>query len=258
MTLRVRQALVVAAGLLAAAIMGTLGLWQAQRSAQVGDQAIAARAAEAPVPLLDWIRTDGTVGDIYGKPVSVSGTYLAGQQLWVVSADGTARVLTALQIPDGRVVPVVRGVGAIQGGLPAPPSGTQTATGLFLPGEGDEPTPVSGDALASVRMPLLAQRWPQQVTPGFVTLDAAGAAAQGLAPAAVTLPHGEKSLQNGSYAIQWWIFGAFALILAARLAYGLGERERAAREAAALEAAGTVETAAQDPSGAGAGRREDD
>lgn len=223
--LRTRQALFVLLGLVVAGVMATLGLWQMQRSMASGDAGIAARAAEPPSALLDNVHDDGTFGDVYGKQVFVSGTYLPEQQLAVPATDGTVRVLTALLLPDGRVVPVVRGLAPATGVLPAPPSGTQKASGIFLPGEGEDEASGAGE-LTSIRMPLLAQKWPQQLTPGFVTLDAARAAAQGLAPAAVTLPHGERSLQNGSYAIQWWLFAAFALGMGLKLAHGLGERER--------------------------------
>ncbi len=245
-------------GVVAAVVMSMLGLWQAQRSSQVGDGAIAARASEAPVPLLEWIHPDGTVADIYGKPVTVTGTYLPAEQLLVRSEDGTVRVLTALQVSDGRVVPVVRGTLSASATPPPPPSGPRTETGLFLPGEADDARPVGAGELASVRTPLIAQHWPQQVTPGFVTLDAAGASAQGLGAAAVTLPHGDKSLQNGSYAIQWWIFAAFALLMSWRLAHGFAERDRLAEERDALEGAATVEPTPATARAAMPGAREDD
>ncbi|HOA88762.1 MAG TPA: SURF1 family protein [Propioniciclava tarda] len=235
----VRQALWVGVGLAVAGVMLLLGVWQMQRSMDSGAAAIAARAAEPPSPLLNHIHTDGTFDDIYGKPVTVTGEYLPGQQLLVVAKDGTLRVLTAFKVADGRVVPIVRGAVSSRDAVAAapPPAGVQTATGLFLPGEGDAEWSVASGELGSVRMPLLAQRWPQQVTPGFVTLDAAGAAAQGLAAASVTLPQGEKSLQNGSYALQWWLFAAFALVFGLKLAHSVGEADRRAAEAeAAAEA----------------------
>lgn len=246
MSVRTRQVLFVALGLVLAAIMGTLGMWQAQRSIESGDAGIAARASLPPVALLDHVHPDGTFDDIYGKPVTVTGTYLPGQQVLVPASDGSYRVLTALQVSDGRVVPVVRGVTSNRDAVPAAPGGVRTETGLFLPGEADESTPIGEGELASVRMPLLAQRWPQQLTPGFVTLDAAGAASQGLAAASVTLPHGEKSLQNGSYALQWWLFSAFALGMGVKLAHGVGEKERRRLEAVALsvsDGAGPAEDA---------------
>lgn len=245
--LRTRQLLFVGLGTVLAGVMLMLGLWQAQRSVESGDAGIAARASGSPVVLLDLVHQDGTFGDVYGRPVTVSGTYLQGQQLLIPDASGALRVLSALQVPDGRVVPVVRGTIGVSDALPPAPTGDQTVSGLFLPGEGDtQETPgtvlpggagVSPGAegrLASIRMPLLAQVWTQQLTPGFVTLTASESTAQGLGPATVVLPHGEKSLQNGSYALQWWLFAAFAFGMGIKLAHGLGERERQAVEDAAV------------------------
>ena len=87
-------------------------------------------------------------------------------------------------------------------------------------------------------MPLLAQQWPQQLIPGFVTLGAQDAAAQGLTQASVKLPGGEGSAQNGGYALQWWVFAAFALGMSIKLAHSLGVQDRR-REEGELAAPGT-------------------
>lgn len=237
---RLRQAAVVTAGVVVALVMMTLGLWQMQRSLTTGEQSILDRASQPPVPLLEHVRPDNTFDDIYGKQVTVTGRYVAGEQVLVVGEDGTIRVLAALQVADGRVVPVVRGVASARTAVPPEPAGERTETGLFLPGEGDVTTPAQAGELASVRMPLLAQLWPQRLTPGFVTLTADGSAVQGLGQAGVTLPKGEKSLQNGSYAIQWWIFAAVAVGIGVMAARSMGERARRAEDAAALASPGSV------------------
>lgn len=223
----------IALGLLLAALMGVLGMWQASRATQVGEAGIAARASAAPVPLLQFVNDDGTVGDVYGRPVTASGTYLANQQLLVPTDQTHARVLTALKLDDGRVVPVVRGVAPLNA-IPNAPAGIQQVTGIFLPGEAEAASPGGSSMIGSIRTPLIAQYWPQRVTPGFITVDAAASAAQGLAPAQVTLPSGDKSLQNGSYAIQWWVFAGFALVMAGVFARQIGVRERERREAALM------------------------
>lgn len=239
----------MAVGVVAALVMVVLGLWQMQVFVDKGNRTIEARAEQAPVPLLANIPLDGPIGDVYGKQVTVEGRYLPDQQLTIPDADARVRVLTAFQVADGRVLPVVRGTGAAAS-VTAPPPGVVTQTGLFLPGEGDADAAVGAGQIGSVRMPLLAQRWPQRLTPGFVTLAGPDAAAQGLAQAAVDLPEGEGSFQNGGYALQWWIFAAFAVAMSLKVAQGLGARERAAlEEAARLELATT--RGAGDPSAAG-------
>lgn len=231
MSTRLKQILLVTAGAVVAFVMVLLGLWQMQVFVDSGNRGIADRAAQPPVQLADNM-TDGEVtGDVYGKQVIASGTYRPGQEL-LLPTDGQFRVLTALELPDGRVLPVVRGLVADGGAVPEPPTGPQTETGLLLPGEGDVDGTPPG-TIASVRMPALAQVWPQQLAAGFITLTADESADQGLAVAPVALPEGEGAARNSGYALQWWVFAAFALGMSVRIAHGMGRRDRLDAEAAA-------------------------
>ncbi|MFT4296446.1 MAG: SURF1 family protein [Micropruina sp.] len=225
MPLRVKQALVILAGVLAAAVMTGLGLWQLQVFTDQGNASAQARAQQPVAPLLDFVAADGTVGDIYGKPVSVSGHYRPDQQERVLGEDGVVRVLSAFELADGRVLPVVRGT--IPSGAEAPPvpSGELDQTGIFLPSEaGADHTLPAGYQLGSVRLPQLAQLWPQPLMPGFITLDAAASGRQGLAPATVKLPEGEGSWRNSGYALQWWVFALFGLGASIKIAQSMGKR----------------------------------
>ncbi len=231
MSTRARQVLVVALGAVAAVVMVFLGLWQMQVFVDEGNRTVQARAEQSPVPLLEQVSAQ--LGDLYGKRVTVTGRYLPDQQLLVPTGDGV-RVLTAFRVSDGRVLPVVRGLSPDAAAVGPPPTGERTETGLFLPGEGDVSSDAAGaGGLGSIRMPLLAQQWPQQLVPGFVTLTADVSAAQGLSVAPVDLPEGEGSFQNGGYALQWWVFSAFALGMSIKIAHGMGARERRALEDAA-------------------------
>lgn len=233
MGIRAKQTILVAVGLVFAVLGGVLGLWQMQVFVDKGNRSIEARTELPPTPLFDHVRDDGTTDDIYGKPVTVKGFYLPTEQLIIPGEGNSVRVLTAFQTTAGRVVPIVRGL-ARRDDVPAPPAGVLQQTGLFLPGEGDAASSGRPGEIGSVRMPLLAQRWPQhQLVPGFVTLSESDAAAQGLAQAPVDLPEGKGSFQNGGYALQWWVFGAFALLMTIKWAQVLGRKERLAAEDAA-------------------------
>ena len=59
MPLRVKQALVLLAGVVAAVVMTWLGLWQLQVFTDQGNASAQARAQQAPVPLLDCVAADG-------------------------------------------------------------------------------------------------------------------------------------------------------------------------------------------------------
>ena len=72
-------------------------------------------------------------------------------------------------------------------------------------------------------MPALAQLWPQPLIDGYLVLSAPDAEAQGLEPVPLVLPEGQGRLRNGAYAVQWWIFAAFAVLMAAKIARDLGE-----------------------------------
>lgn len=217
MGVRARQWLIAVVGAVLTVAMLWLGLWQMRVFEDKENESAAARAGQPAVPLLDFVSADGTVGDIYGKPASVTGHYLPAQQARIRAEDGTVRVLTAFQVADGRVLPVVRGVlpaGATT--IPEPPAGELTQSGVFLPSEEGSGQNDTGTELGTVRLPVLAQFWPQQLLPGFITLPAAESAAQGLATAVVALPSGSGSIQNIGYALQWWVFAAFGAFMTVR------------------------------------------
>lgn len=239
MPTRLKQILVGAAGCAIAVTMLWLGVWQMRVYESKEHDSALERAALPPVALLENVATDGTVGDVYARQVSASGTFLPTQQQ--ILTDG--RVLTALELADGRVLPVVRG--KIPGGTapgqppdlttpsqtpdqtipePAegsypPPAGEQHLVGIFMPSE-----PRSEDPQGAVRLAALAQQWPQHLLPGFLTLNAEGAHAHGLQPATVDLGTGEGSWQNYGYALQWWVFAGFAVFMTIRFVRALGRQ----------------------------------
>lgn len=200
---------IVALGVTLALVMGWLGLWQAQVFVNTGKDAAAA-ITEGPVLTLDASVTGDAVGGLWGHTVAATGTYLPDQQVLVVDEDGTQRVVTALLLGDGRVVAVARGVGAVSS---KPPVGSVTQTGVFLPTESQTDHTVPTGAYGSVRLQALAQVWPQPVVSGYLTLDAAEASHQGLAAAPVVLPTLQGKERNAGYALQWWAFAAFALVM---------------------------------------------
>ena len=175
------------------------------------------------MPLAEFVGADGTVGDVYGKRVIVAGRYLPAQQ---ITDPGRRRDRPRPHRPRTRGRSGVAGRprgGAGRASVTPPPTGHAHADGAVPPRRGGrDDAGRRRTRLGSVRMPLLAQRWPQRLVPGFVTLSAEDAAAQGLAQASVTLPQGRGAFQNGGYALQWWIFAAFALGSRIKLAHSVG------------------------------------
>jgi len=237
-------ALIMAVGVAVASVCVWLGLWQAQVFESQGAQA---REAATLAPAVTLTTQSGSeLTGLWGRTVVVSGSYLPAQEVLVQGADGAVRVLTPLQIADGRVLAVVRGMSPSS---PAP-TGTVTQSGVFLPAEPGESRTVEPGRLASVRLQQLAQAWPQQVVDGFVTLREVDARAQGMAPAAVVLPRAAGEDRNAGYALQWWVFGAFALVMAGAVARSYDRRGFLLADA---DEAGLQPPAGEDPVSAVAG-----
>lgn len=211
---RVVPIAIVALGLVLALVMGWLGLWQAQVFVDTGNSAAAA-VTEGPVLPLDASVTGDAIGGLWGHTVSVTGKYLPSQQVQIVDEDGTRRVLTAFLLNDGRVVAIARGVGEATATVP---DGVLTQIGVFLPTQTQTDHAVPAGAYGSVRLQALAQVWPQQLVSGYLTLDGAESARQGLAPAPVVLPTLQGKERNAGYALQWWAFASFALVMSVVIA----------------------------------------
>jgi cytochrome oxidase assembly protein ShyY1 len=207
--------LIVAVGVVAALVMGWLGLWQAQVFVDQGKSAAASMSGGPPM-VLDASVTGDNVGYLWGHTVSVGGHYVPSQQVAVVDKDGSRRVVTAFQLADGRVVAIARGVGT---GSEVPPGGDLTQTGVFLPTEAQAAEgAVPSGAYGSVRLQALAQVWPQPLVSGYLTLDESEAKAQGLSAAPVVLPTLDGKVRNAGYALQWWAFAVFALVMSVLIA----------------------------------------
>jgi surfeit locus 1 family protein len=224
---RLRQAGIVLVGVALAAAMVVLGLWQLNVYQSQGSRTAAARVAAPPLDLRTVAPAGVAVTEGFGRTVTFSGRYDPSLQILVATPDDPAhfRVLSGLRQTDGSIVPVVRGVTSSPPADP-PPAGQQSQSGVLLPSEENAPVIVTpADQLDAVRLPELAQRWDGQLIGGFVTLSADSARAQGLVPAPLNLPAAKGRLRNAAYALQWWVFGAFAVAMAVRIARDAGLRD---------------------------------
>ena len=206
------------AGFALAAGMALMGIWQLRVYQNQGAEAAARRAAEPAVPLSAVAPVGGAVGDGYGRTVTFAGTYDPAHQK-LLTVDGVTdrfRVVTLLRTDDG--------AGSGRGTWCGHRDGVD-ATGR-PPGTGRPAAALRGAGTAGpgtdpVRVSQLAQTWPGPLVDGFVTLSAGEAERQGLEPAKVGLPEGRGRLRNGAYAMQWWLFAGFAVVMAVRIARDL-------------------------------------
>lgn len=229
MSTRTKQVLAVLAGVALAVVMMALGVWQMSSYEESTRDVSAERAAEAPTPLTEAVSPDGVVQDIYGKRVTLTGEYLPQYQV-TVGTSSPLRVLTAMELDDGRYLAVVRGaldVADADGAIPPAPSGEQQIEGIFLAPDlpATDATAV-GAQLGSARIQELAQDWPAPLIAGYVTLPEADSSAQGLGTASLVLPTYEGSPTHRGYALQWWVFAAGAIAFGAYTAAQFGREER--------------------------------
>ena len=236
---RLKQTLIVVVGTVLAGGMVVLGVWQLDVYRDSGQAASVRRATEPPRPLTQAAPAGAAVIDGYGRSVFFDGTYDPTLQVLVPVADspGRFRVLTGARQSDGSVVPVVRGL-VNTPSAPAPPAGVVRQSGVLLPSEDTVDSGLPAGQLGSVRIPALAQTWSGPLVGGFVTLSAAEARDQRLEPATVALPTSTGRLRNAAYAIQWWLFAAFALAMSIRVSRDVARAE-------ALETEITAESATE-------------
>ncbi|GII98639.1 SURF1-like protein [Sediminihabitans luteus] len=236
--------------LAAAAVCGWLGMWQIDRAHERGQlaekQAEAERLDQETAGLGTLLPPQqGFPGDLVGRKTWVEGTYEPDGQLLVVDRvlDGVAGylVLSPLRVSDDGtggaswadlsgppVVPVVRGwvpdTAALDDAALVPPSGTVRVTGYLQVGEATDQGGLPAGQTDAISTAALANQWGPPIYSGYVVLaesDPAQPDAAAGGPALLPRPTLSGSeglnLQNAFYAIEWFVFGGFALLLWVRL-----------------------------------------
>jgi cytochrome oxidase assembly protein ShyY1 len=198
-----------------------LGLWQLGVARDEGQKEAVASAQALPRQSLDAVTAPHSAfkAEFSNRPVSVTGVYAAelgfvvpGRRLG--GRDGSW-VVTPLVTQQGTVA-VLRGfVDGVPGSLPAPPSGSVTVEGTLGPGE----SPRAGAAMpqgqrASVDLAALVNEWPGNLY-NVVVLASSEQPAPVPAATVIRVPPPQLdaplNLRNLAYAIQWWVFGLFAV-----------------------------------------------
>ncbi|MEZ0577558.1 SURF1 family protein [Nocardioides sp. MH1] len=204
--------------------------WQAHREAERHDITHA-----HPEALTDVLGPDEPFpSQQIGRPVTIEGTWLPEGTVLVTGRETDGEdgswVVTPLTVggPDDPAIPVVRGwiPGDDPADAPPPPTGTASLVGWLQPGEGTgAPDSDQTDAvLPEVRIADLVQRVDVDLYGGFVIVDAEDTAEQGgrnagtddLAPATLDQLPPASTLtgwRNFAYALEWWLFAAFAVFL---------------------------------------------
>ena len=165
------------------------------------------------------------------RAVTAVGTYVAAEQFLVGPRrlDGRTGwwVVTPVVVEEtGARLPVVRGFVTDPAAAAVVPSGRVEVDGTLAPGESPAAAPAGTAAragglevLGSLDLSILVNRWPGDLYNAFafaVTERSGGPAGPETAVDGLTRvpppPIGETGLswRNAAYALQWWIFAAFA------------------------------------------------
>ncbi len=192
-----------------------LGAWQ--YGAGQGEREATARdlTRSDPVPLADVLGPDDAFpAPSVGQPVSVSGEWVSDATVFV-ERDGGYWVVTPLAVggADSPALPVVRGVSDEPAADPV--TGPAELPGWLQPAEGTgavdaDPT---DDVLPQLRVADLVQRVDQDVYSAYAVATEPTA---GLTVASLEeLPDAGRftGARNFLYALEWWIFGGFAVFV---------------------------------------------
>lgn len=246
--LRPRMLVLLLVFLATAAVCARLGVWQLDRAQARGDLAAAhaavEQASEGPESLGNLLEPQTSFpGDLVGRQAWVEGEYDPAGQLLVagrahdgqegflvltpmrVSEDGTGGQSWA-DLSGSPILPVVRGwvprepgeTGevALAASQLAPPEGTVRLTGYLQASEAKGYAELPAGQTDSISSAALANDWGGPIYSGYLVVVSSDPA-QDPALALLDRPSIEGgdglNLQNLFYALQWWIFGAFAVAL---------------------------------------------
>jgi cytochrome oxidase assembly protein ShyY1 len=184
----------------------------------------------APLPLDSVLGPDEEYPDIgLGRPVVVDGTWVPDESVLVsgrVQGDATGFwVVTPVVTPSGSEIPVVRGWLADAHGVPAAPHGRASLVGLLQPSDESGPPDenLRDPVIPALSITTLLPRTHRDLYGGYVVATdrpvPQGDAVTGMAGLAQAeppdLPGADAStaLRNLLYAIQWWFFGGFVVLM---------------------------------------------
>lgn len=211
---------------LAIAFCVFMGLWQlgVYDSRQEHERADKQNVPVVEFSSLGWGPDDAFEGRLNHRPVTLEGRFgPAADQFWVSgkeqgSTTGYWLVAPFIVAGGDEALLVVRGWSPEAGTLPEPPAATRVE-GVLEPGEGSG-TPLDGDRVTgALRIPALLNALPYDLYSAFA-ISTSASTAEGLGLASPPAPETSwtTGMRNLMYALQWWVFGLFALFMWWRMA----------------------------------------
>lgn len=200
---------------------GWLGAWQLETAR--GEAALAAAEqarARPPVDLVGLVEPHAPfTADLAGRQVTASGRYAAEGQVLVPGRllrgrEGLWVVTPFVVEGSGATLPVLRGFVTTPADAGAPPTGPRALAGGLAPGEGPSSAVLPEGQIGSVDLSLLVNTWPGDLYNAFLFLESeTPATGAQLTKVPTPLPSTGLDWRNAAYAVQWWVFAAFAVWL---------------------------------------------
>lgn len=203
--------------------------WQARRDAEATDLATA-----APRRLDDVMTPDAPFpGNAVGQPVRFEGAWVGASTFFVADRELDGRrgfwVVTPVAVCESDCAErpamlVVRGWTPSTDQAPPAPEGRVAITGWLQPSEGSgvqDPDPTD-DVLQEMRVADAIQHVDQDLYGAYVIAEEVSAGSnrsgiepglEGVTPDSLPEPQTFTALRNLLYALEWWVFGAFALFV---------------------------------------------
>jgi cytochrome oxidase assembly protein ShyY1 len=235
-------------------VVGTclqLGLWQLHIAQDRGLADALRQAREARPAVIDSVvgPHEPFPNDQSNRAVTATGRYAASDQFLVGPRrlDGRSGwwVVTPLVVTEtGARLAVVRGFVEDSrltgpGSVPPAATGDVAVDGTLAPGESPAPAPAAapagaGEVLGAIDLSVMVNRWQGDLYNAFVFAQAERATSGTGIPAAAGLERvpppevtGGLKWRNAAYAMQWWVFGGFAVFMWLRMVRDDAQRERA-------------------------------
>ena len=223
-------ALLLALGV--AAAFAALGQWQLERSIEA--TTVVERDTETPVPLQSVAEPQELMtSDASGRTVTVEGTWVEGDEVVVTGRESGVEpgdwVVRHLVTSDGASLAVVVGFVAPGAGIPDLPLGEASLVGRYVPSESPQQSDFEAGERRAIAVAELINLW-RDVDLVYSGYLAVTDAPPGLEEIAAPPPEAdvELNLLNLFYAIEWALFGGFAVYLWWRLVKDEFEKEQAA------------------------------
>ena len=231
---------------LAAFVCGRLGAWQLDRAYERAELAAQQEAAEAASAGPAWLGSllapqETFPGELVGREARVAGQFEPGGTLLVpgraLGGHGGYLVLTPFRVSDdgtggaswaelsgAPVLAVVHGWVETPADAEAliPPEGDVTLSGWLQAGEATSGSAaVEGGQIEQIALSALVNEWGGPIYTGYLVATAGPGSPESGGVVALPRPTIDggsgANLQNLFYALQWWVFGGFAVLLWIRL-----------------------------------------